>query len=371
MKIKICFILLMLGFILNINAQIPTNGLVGYWPFNGNANDESGNNNHGSVSEASLTFDRFGMDSSAYSFNGENSYIDVLHSSSLDFKYHFSISIWFIIGSKDYPSDPNMWLFTKCRTTSPDGFQWTIEYWPGVSNQLIFTEAKEITEVPYPWKSNIIDTTKWHNIIIVKDSINYSMYIDGVLDTTTTVSSIIDQTGNTNRIVFGAENDDAGIGHLHYFSGKLDDIRLYNRTLNSNEVNLIYNEGKCFETVYDTIPIYDTTFVTIYDSIAVTDTLIIDVTLTGIDPPDNVNSIKVYPNPIKDAIFIHTGNNFEQMIDYKIKIINTKGSIIFESNVTQQLFEIDVSDFGQTGLYFIQIINNSDQIIDIRKILLE
>ena len=59
------------------------------------------------------------------------------------------------------------------------------------------------------------------------------------------------------------------------------------------------------------------------------------------------------------------------MTDYKIKIINTTGSVIFESNVTEQLFEIDMNDFGQTGSYFIQIIDNSNQIIDIRKIVLE
>jgi hypothetical protein len=45
--------------------------------------------------------------------------------------------------------------------------------------------------------------------------------------------------------------------------------------------------------------------------------------------------------------------------------------VIFESNITQQLFEIDMSVFGQTGLYFIQIIDNSSQIVDTRKIILE
>ena len=31
----------------NVPSYVPTNGLVGWWPFNGNANDESGNNNNG------------------------------------------------------------------------------------------------------------------------------------------------------------------------------------------------------------------------------------------------------------------------------------------------------------------------------------
>ena len=44
----------------NLPSYVPTNGLVGYWPFNGNANDQSGNGNNGTVNGATLTADRFG-----------------------------------------------------------------------------------------------------------------------------------------------------------------------------------------------------------------------------------------------------------------------------------------------------------------------
>ena len=99
--------------------------------------------------------------------------------------------------------------------------------------------------------------------------------------------------------------------------------------------------------------------------------MIIDVAINGLNPLINLNTLKIYPNPAKDEIIINTGVNYEQMTEYKIKIINTTGSVLFESNLTQQLFEINVSDFGQTGLYFIQIIDNLNHIADIRKILLE
>ena len=51
-------------------------GLVAYYPFNGNANDESGNGNHGTVSGASLTYDRSGSTRSAYSFDGVDDWIN-------------------------------------------------------------------------------------------------------------------------------------------------------------------------------------------------------------------------------------------------------------------------------------------------------
>ena len=59
-----------------VPSYVPTNGLVGYWPFNGNANDESGNGNNGTVNGATLTSDRFGNANGAYSFNG-SSEIDI------------------------------------------------------------------------------------------------------------------------------------------------------------------------------------------------------------------------------------------------------------------------------------------------------
>ena len=52
----------------NVPSYVPTNGLVGWWPFNGNANDESGNGNDGTNNGATLTTDRFGNANSAYDF---------------------------------------------------------------------------------------------------------------------------------------------------------------------------------------------------------------------------------------------------------------------------------------------------------------
>ena len=52
-------------------------GLVAYYPFNGNANDESGNGNNGEVNGATLAEDRFGGAGKAYSFDGENDWIEL------------------------------------------------------------------------------------------------------------------------------------------------------------------------------------------------------------------------------------------------------------------------------------------------------
>ncbi len=71
--IKLLTLLLASVLSLNISAQIPSyipkTGLVGWWPFNGNANDESGNGNHRVINVAKLTKDRNELISSCYSFN--------------------------------------------------------------------------------------------------------------------------------------------------------------------------------------------------------------------------------------------------------------------------------------------------------------
>ena len=61
----------------NVPSYVPTNGLVGWWPFNGNANDESGNGNNGTVNGATFTTDRNGASNNAYNFDGQSSFIEV------------------------------------------------------------------------------------------------------------------------------------------------------------------------------------------------------------------------------------------------------------------------------------------------------
>ncbi|MCE2847262.1 MAG: hypothetical protein LW707_09600, partial [Sphingobacteriales bacterium] len=83
--VRTCMLTLAAAILFNIHAAkaqsvpsyVPTNGLVGWWPFNGNANDESGNGNHGVVNGAVLTPDRFGFSAKAYSFNGTSNFISI------------------------------------------------------------------------------------------------------------------------------------------------------------------------------------------------------------------------------------------------------------------------------------------------------
>lgn len=71
-----------------------TNGLVAYFPFNGNANDASGNGHNGTVYGATLTTNRFGNPNGAYYFDGSSAYITAPFTNTV-FTADFTASVWF------------------------------------------------------------------------------------------------------------------------------------------------------------------------------------------------------------------------------------------------------------------------------------
>lgn len=130
-------------------------------------------------------------------------------------------------------------------------------------------------------------------------------------------------------------------------------------------------------TVYDTITtnvtIYDTitTNITTYDTllVSVSDTLFINTSL-GLPAPNNTNTIQVYPNPANDHITIDNGN-FALMSNYTLKIENSLGQQVFSSLVNQQQFYVDLNGWSGNGVYFLKLINPQNNIVTIRKIVLQ
>jgi hypothetical protein len=72
---------------------VTTDGLVAYYPFNGDADDQSGNGHDGAVYGATLTTDRFGTPDSAYSFDGIDDYISVDYAPAFQLPV-ITISAW-------------------------------------------------------------------------------------------------------------------------------------------------------------------------------------------------------------------------------------------------------------------------------------
>lgn len=121
----------------------------------------------------------------------------------------------------------------------------------------------------------------------------------------------------------------------------------------------------CTQTIYNTVTIYDT--VTVVKT--VTDTLIINTKL-GLPAPNNVNTILVYPNPANDHITIDYGN-YALMNGYQLKIENSLGQQVFQTNISQQSDYLSLATWGGIGIYYVRIIDPQSNTIDIRKIVLQ
>ncbi len=226
---KKLFLLASLALSLNTIAQVPsyvpTNGLKGWWPFTGNANDESGNGNNGTVNGATLTSDRFGNVNSAYSFDGTNDFINVPEDSTMELNQH-TISFWF-----NSPILPNSRfdLIGKDNTTGNRQYVIQLES-SGVIRNAVFTDIQ-----PYIIDGNtIITTNNWINVVVTWDGIINRTYINSNLDTS------ISTLGNLLQ-----DNWDLFLGGTpsfnQYYFGKLDDIGFWNRALTQQEITALYN----------------------------------------------------------------------------------------------------------------------------------
>jgi hypothetical protein len=149
-------------------------------------------------------------------------------------------------------------------------------------------------------------------------------------------------------------------------------VQLQNHT---QPIRVISTSGNCIDTSnVVVIDILDTciTNVTFYDTLltTVTDTLIINTNIVGINPPNNLNTIKVFPNPASTHITIDYGN-FAIINGYQLVIENSLGQQVFQTNITQQSDYLSLANWGGNGLYFIHIIDQQGNTIDIRKIVLQ
>ncbi len=92
---------------------------------------------------------------------------------------------------------------------------------------------------------------------------------------------------------------------------------------------------------------------------------------TGIGSIGVESSFRVYPNPARDVIYIDAGEVHNDNSAYAVKLLNSLGQVFYASYFTGQTAEIDLSACKQTGLCFIQISDQTNQIIEAQKIILE
>lgn len=96
----------------------------------------------------------------------------------------------------------------------------------------------------------------------------------------------------------------------------------------------------------------------------------VNVVTTGMTQFDYAKNITVYPNPSNGILLIEFADNLNVQ-NYRVNIINTLGQVLYTSQITQQLTNVDLNTFINKGIYFIHITNNENKTIEIKKIILQ
>ena len=205
-----------------------TDDLQLHVPFDGNADDISGNGNNGIVYGATLTEDRNGNPNSAYQFNGVDSYIDFGSSDlGLTGSSEMTISVWV------KPDTPTTWHSTVLASHAyyrPYAIK-TRGLGSSVTAQYILTTSSGGSFIDADSRGMIVGN--WFNIVCTYDGSTASIYVDGELKNSVSTSGTLSTT--TQSIFVGANPYPT-----HYYNGAIDDIRIWSRALSEDEIIEVY-----------------------------------------------------------------------------------------------------------------------------------
>jgi hypothetical protein len=216
-------------------GQIPTEGLIAYYPFNGNANDQSGNGNHGIVTGASLTTDRRGESISAYSFDGVNDGISVT-----GFNINpqsFTISLWFFARTDGDANSKE--LIQRSDPSNKNDWCWNISWYKKNGPSKVYSGVKTANGMVTD-SADSAPKNNWNHIIMTWDGSTKRVYVNGLLKRTKSLPGTSIDYNNKSGLFIGYDSE-AG-----FFNGKIDDIRIYNRVLSLSEMNQLNNEGETY-----------------------------------------------------------------------------------------------------------------------------
>ena len=324
-----------------VPSYVPTNGLVGWWPFNGNANDESGNGNNGAVNGAALTSDRNGQTSSAYNFNvnnwsfgsgGDNIYIP--YNSSFNFS-DFTISTWVkrtSAGSTISPQSLSIIRRYQYGYNNPNGETWVLEVEHGTSpsGSILYGTVIEQSPSPaqnfYTQSNQTVPLNQWCNIIMTYSQSTINLYINNQLVGTATDPSITINTIGNSGISIGLSEQ--ANGQWAPFDGKIDDIGIWNRALTQQEITNLYTSST-----------------------------------VGISEVTQSNLFSVFPNPAQSVINVKVDS---KLIGEIYSIYDNTGRVVLTGKLNSENTTIELGNLSG-GVYMFRVGENMKQTFKVIK----
>jgi PKD repeat protein len=245
-------------------SQVPDDYLIIHLPFQGNANDESGHGNNGIVNGAVPAPDRFDRPDGAYYFDGIDDYINVPDNEIFQIiDNSVTVAIW---AKVSYLTN-RFFLYKGDSQTNREysmGFQVDSLAAFGINNLGGFQE-NQFGVLTY----DILEEDTWYHIVGTWDGTYHKIYLNGVL-----------QGSATPEVTIGNYDSDLYIGSYggnierYALNGVIDDVRIYNRALTDEEVNILYSEAIVAEFSGDTTSGFSPLTVHFTDQSSTSDSLV-------------------------------------------------------------------------------------------------
>lgn len=250
----ILFFLVIILFCGSLNSQNP----IASYPFNGNAEDASGNGNHGILQGNNppvLTEDRFGNPNSAYEFGGFHNpnWIRIPNHSSLHLDSAFSISVWLkqcdfdgMDGWGRLSPTGNHVFFSKAGDgiSVPPGI-WlnrglTVEGW--TRNRVANTNqsANQGTNFSENFIVRCVDQCEWIHYVFIVENTNMKFYLNGRLYEEREMDQVDFTRANQQPMFIGIMGSNSP--RWYPFNGAIDDLDLFNYALSSEEIKILYGD---------------------------------------------------------------------------------------------------------------------------------
>ncbi|MBL7224386.1 MAG: trypsin-like peptidase domain-containing protein [Candidatus Brocadiae bacterium] len=198
-------------------------GLLAFYPFNGNAEDASGNGNHATVEGPTLTTDRFGSEKGAYNFGAPGCIrtpVDV------------------DMSSRSPGVTMTAWVRPTGQRRSFAGYVVSTHGWSIRAGDRYWEVQATDPGRPFRTTAFSIDLNRWQFVAAVfTPGTGVVVYKD---DRKTAIGDT--KHGRANRDVWIGASPHYGKGN-HLFRGKIDDVRIYERALKEAEIQALYQHG--------------------------------------------------------------------------------------------------------------------------------
>jgi len=284
-------------------SYVPTNGLVAFYPFSGNANDAGPNGLHGTLYGPYLTTDRYLNANSAYTFS--NYYIYVAPNALFNTGNGLTMSAWANFTS----SGLNQKIAGATNASFNSGFVF------GVQNNQVYPEVWDNLGAHFTLNAGALSTGAWDHLVMTWNSGGYMVvYVNGVA--ADSIPASVNPIGaNSEPFIIGVSPWSQSPTALAVY-GDLDDIGLWNRALSAGEVLALY-QG---------IP-------------------------QGLEDVNRESGIAIYPNPAAEQISVHINKKYSGLT---YRLSDALGRNVQSGEFQDELTVLDLETLPP-GMYFLRV----------------